>query len=49
MMRALAVFDRFDQFAGGVLDLTGVIYFLSISGVCLFLTVQALEKRRWSA
>ena len=49
MMKALGVFDRFDTFTGGILDLTGVVYFLSISGVCLFLTVQALEKRRWSA
>ncbi len=49
MMQALGVFDRFDTFTGGILDLTGVVYFLSISGVCLFLTVQALEKRRWSA
>lgn len=49
MMQALGVFDRFDLFAGGVLDLTGVVYFFSISGVCLFLTVQSLEKRRWSA
>ena len=49
MMQALGVFDQFDTFTGGILDLTGVVYFLSVSGVCLFLTVQALEKRRWSA
>ena len=44
----LSLFDRFDVFVSGVLDLTGVVYFLSVSGVFLFLTVQSLEKRRWS-
>ncbi len=48
IMGNLSLFDRFDVFSGGVLDLTGVVYFLSVAGVCLFLTVQSLEKRRWS-
>lgn len=48
IMTQLSLFDRFDVFMGGVLDLTGVVYFLSVIGVMLFLTVQSLEKRRWS-
>lgn len=48
IMGQLSLFDRFDVFANGILDLTGVVYFLSVSGVFLFLTVQSLEKRRWS-
>ena len=48
IMGQLSLFDRFDVFVSGVLDLTGVVYFLSVSGVFLFLTVQSLEKRRWS-
>lgn len=48
IMGNLSLFDRFDVFSGGVLDLTGVVYFLSVAGVFLFLTVQSLEKRRWS-
>lgn len=48
IMGQLSLFDRFDVFANGMLDLTGVVYFLSVSGVFLFLTVQSLEKRRWS-
>ena len=32
----------------GVFDLTSIVYFLSVIAVFLFLTVQSLEKRRWS-
>ena len=44
----LSVFDRFSAFVGQIFDLTGIVYFISFSAVFLFLTVQALEKRRWS-
>jgi len=32
----------------GVFDLTAIVYYLSIIGVFLFLTVQSMEKRRWN-
>lgn len=48
MMSAISVFDRFDTFVSGVFDITSIVYDLSITGVMLFLTTQALEKRRWS-
>lgn len=44
----LAVFDRFDVFVSGIFDLTAVVYYISIIIFFLFLTVQSLEKRRWS-
>lgn len=44
----LAVFDRFDVFVNGIFDLTAVAYYLSIIVFFVFLTVQSLEKRRWS-
>ena len=44
----LSVFTRFDTFAQGMFDWTAVIYYLSIIAVALFLTVQTMEKRRWS-
>ncbi len=49
MMESLSVFDRFDTFIGGVFDLTAIVYYLSIITVFLFMSVQAMEKRRWSA
>ncbi len=48
IMEQLSVFERFYGFVDGVFDLTSVVYDLSIIGVFLFLTVQSLEKRRWS-
>ncbi len=48
MMEAISVFDRFDTFVNGVFDVTAIVYYLSIIGVMLFLTVQIMEKRRWS-
>jgi ABC-2 type transport system permease protein len=44
----LSLFERFYVFVNGVFDVTGIVYFLSVIGVFLFLTVQSLEKRRWS-
>lgn len=48
MMTAISVFDRFDTFVNGVFDVTAIVYYLSIIGVMIFLTTQAMEKRRWS-
>ena len=32
---------------GGTLDLKAVLYFLTVIAVCLFLTVQSIQKRRY--
>ena len=48
IMVQLSGFDRFYTFVDGVFDLTAVVYYLSMIAVFLFLSVQSLEKRRWS-
>ena len=48
IMEKLILFERFYVFIDGTFDVTGVVYFLSVTGVFLFLRVQSLEKRRWS-
>ena len=48
VMEQLSLFDRFYRFVDGVFDLTAVVYFLTVIGVFLFLSVQSMEKRRWS-
>ena len=48
MMASISVFDRFDAFVDGVFDITAVVYYISITCVFLFLTVQSMEKRRWN-
>lgn len=47
-MEQLSFFDRFYDFVYGIFDLSSVVYFLTVIGVFLFLSVQSLEKRRWS-
>lgn len=48
LLDAFDISGRFSGFAAGILDITGIIYYLTIIGVCLFLTVQSIQKRRWS-
>ncbi len=48
VMKQLSLFDRFYAFADGVFDLRALVYFASVILVFLFLSVQALEKRRWN-
>lgn len=44
----LAIANHFDNFVGGILDVTGIIYMLSIICIFVFLTIQCIQKRRWS-
>lgn len=43
----LNVNHRFEDFARGLVDLTNVIYFVSGTGLFLFLAVIVLQSRRW--
>ena len=38
---------HFNDFARGVIDTTNIIYFLSVIAFFLFLSIRALESRRW--
>ncbi len=48
VIRNLSLFERFYIFIDGIFDVTGIVYFLTVIGVFLFLTVQSMDKRRWS-
>lgn len=47
-LTALSLFDRMSDFSSGVLGLSPIIYYVSISALFLFITVRLIEKRRWS-
>lgn len=49
IMENLSLFERFYAIIDGVFDLTSIVYYLSVIGVFLFLSVQSMEKGRWSA
>ena len=51
VQRVLEIFNivsHFDNFTGGILDLQGVFYYLSVIVVFLFLSVLTITKRRWN-
>lgn len=48
LLKKVSFYQLFYDIHYGALDLGTVVYFLSIIGFFLFLTVQTLEKRRWS-
>ncbi|MBR1534948.1 MAG: ABC transporter permease subunit, partial [Ruminococcus sp.] len=39
---------HFTNFINGIINLTSVVYFLSVIAVFLFLCIRVFEKRRWS-
>ncbi|MFU0826389.1 MAG: putative membrane protein [Lachnoclostridium sp.] len=43
-----SVIARFDNYTKGILDLSSVVYFVSIVFLFQFLTVQEIKKRRWN-
>lgn len=43
----ISVFSRFGNFTYGIFDFSALIYYLSLAGVFIFLTVRIYEKRRW--
>ena len=48
LLTYLAVFDRFARLTIGVFDITAIIYLISFAAFFVYLTVQSVEKRRWS-
>ena len=48
VMEQLSLFERFNTFVNGVFDVTAIVYYLSVIGFFLLLTVQSMEKRRYN-
>ena len=48
IMKKLSLFERFYKFVNGVFDLTGIVYYVTVTVFFLFLSVQSLEKRRYN-
>ena len=43
----LSVLSRFGYFTYGIFDVSALVYYLSLAGLFVFLTVRVYEKRRW--
>lgn len=49
MMKRLYIADVFDNVAvNHLFDVSGLIMYLTVAAVFVFLTMQSIEKRRWS-
>lgn len=51
IQKVLNIFNlsgHFDNFTSNIFDIKGIVYFLSVIAVCLFLTMQSILKRRWN-
>lgn len=48
VMEQLSLFERFNTFVNGVFDVTAIVYYLSVIGFFLLLSVQSMEKRRYN-
>lgn len=44
----VSILNRYSNFSYGIFDFPALLYYLSLSGVFLFLTVRVLERRRWA-
>ena len=42
-----AIGGRYSYLAGGQFDFSAILYYLSISGVFLLLTIRVFERKRW--
>jgi len=46
-VQQINIIGRFSQFARGQLETSGVVFFLAVAALFLFLTVKVVESRRW--
>lgn len=47
-LNTLGAFDRMNPFFYGKLDVSSIVYYVSVSALFLFLTSLAVEKKRWN-
>ncbi|MBP1546404.1 MAG: ABC transporter permease subunit [Oscillospiraceae bacterium] len=48
VMAAVGFYNRYTEFTQGILNVTSIVFFISVIFVFNFLTVRVLERRRWS-
>ena len=48
VLSALALFEPFKDIVGWMFSIPAIVYYLSVMGLFLFLTGQALARRRWN-
>lgn len=48
VLGSMSFMSRYSDFVSGILNISHLLFFLSVSVAFLFLTIRVLEKKRWS-
>ena len=48
VIKWFSVIDRFTPFTNQMLDVSAIVYYISLAAIALFLTTRVIEKRRWA-
>ena len=48
ILSGISITSRYASFSAGVFDWAALVYYVSLCGTFLFLTVRVLERRRWA-
>lgn len=48
ILGTISISERYNNFQLGIFDISALIYYLSVSFIFVFLTVQKIKKQRWS-
>jgi len=48
VLKWFSVVDRFVPFTNQMLDVSAIVYYISLAAIAIFLTTRVIEKRRWS-
>lgn len=48
LLNSIVFSSRYQAFTNGVFDVSGIVFFLSVTAVFIFLTARKLESKRWS-
>lgn len=48
VLKWFSVIDRFTPFTNQMLDVSAIVYYISLAAIFIFLTTRVIEKRRWA-
>lgn len=48
VLKWFSVIDRFVPFTNQMLDISAIVYYISLAALAIFLTTRVIEKRRWA-
>lgn len=48
VLDSVSIIERYDNFTLGIFDVSALIYYVSVSFLFVFITIQRIRKKRWS-